>query len=168
MVQNVPKCFKTVQNGPKFSRMVHTLSKLFQNCPKWFKMVYYSIIWWHFCLQNHLNGSGITRSPGLVLNVFLILIFFLFCLNLSWYWCYYPHNLKGRVFSSMRDLLYFFEVLVSVSNIWCFVFYCLNWLATLSWATEKEKKKLFKKIITWQGSPSPSPSPVNITLNSKQ
>ena len=31
-------------------------------------MVYYGLIWCNFCLQNHPNGSGITRSHGLVLE----------------------------------------------------------------------------------------------------
>ena len=46
--------------------MVHILSKMVQNCPIWYNMVCYGLIWPQLCLQNHPNGCGITRSPVLV------------------------------------------------------------------------------------------------------
>ena len=49
MVQNGPKCFKT--------------------CPKCPKRVQKGQLWSNsdqICIKNHQNGSGITRSPGLV------------------------------------------------------------------------------------------------------
>ena len=36
------------------------------DCPKWYSMVLYGLIWCNFCVQNHPNGSGINMSPGLV------------------------------------------------------------------------------------------------------
>ena len=51
-----------VQTSQKWSRMIPNLSKIIQkgpNDPIWSNMV-------QICLKNHRNGSGITRSPGLV------------------------------------------------------------------------------------------------------
>ena len=66
MFQTGPKCFKTVKNYLKLSIMVHILSKMVQNCPIWYNLVCYGLIWPKLCLQTHPNGCGITRSPVLV------------------------------------------------------------------------------------------------------
>ena len=55
-----------VQNGPKLSRTVHTLSRMVQNSPKYSNGVNYGLIWCKYCLQNHPNASGKNRSPCLV------------------------------------------------------------------------------------------------------
>ena len=54
-----------VQNGPKWSIIVQNLSKLVQNGPKGSNMVQYDP---KLSLKKYPNGSGITKSPGLVLH----------------------------------------------------------------------------------------------------
>ena len=65
MYQNIPQEFKMAQNYPKWFIPGPNVLK----CPEWSNMVNMvkcGIIWGVYCLQNHSNGSVITRSPGLV------------------------------------------------------------------------------------------------------
>ena len=51
-----------VQNGPKWSRIVPNLSKIVQKGLIQFNMIQKN------SKKNHPNGSGITRSPGIVVK----------------------------------------------------------------------------------------------------
>ena len=67
----IPICFVFSQSNPKWGCSKLLPPKLFNNEPDWFQTGpnWYKMV--EINLQNHLNGSGITRSHGLVfLNSF--------------------------------------------------------------------------------------------------
>ena len=37
-----------------------------QNGPIWYNIILYGLIWLKCYLEDQLNGSGVTRAPGLV------------------------------------------------------------------------------------------------------
>ena len=68
-VQYGPKWSSTVPNGPKRFLKKSTINLIgwpFYPCSTW---LLYGLKWSKFWLKNHPNGSGITRSPGLVIYI---------------------------------------------------------------------------------------------------
>ena len=108
-----------VSYDPIGSKMVQNCSELFQTCPNLSKTVQKGPIWSNMiliCLKYHPIGSGITRSPCLVLNPQLKRDFCILYFILKKIICGLTQNSTPLLYLNFIDIYHYKGLLCQVST----------------------------------------------------